>query len=122
MRMYAVALDELRARWRDGNHFVGKDDIVRWSELSGLSVTDVLDKLAVELASDFFVGFLGWEFVDNAANALFAALIDLSGDEKLEWPTDFDEFYLAFDYSEMRGPKDRELIRAFLAKHSQLTG
>ncbi|MGB5779562.1 MAG: hypothetical protein WBH10_10845 [Allopontixanthobacter sediminis] len=114
---------ELRARWRDGNHYVGKDDINRWSELSGLSVTKVFDRLAIELSSDFFVGFLGWSFAAGAANALNGALMEVvASDENFVWPDAFDEFYRAFDASELEGPKDRELIREFLSKHKPLTG
>ena len=121
--MYETALAELRARWREGNHYVGKDDINRWSELSGLSATKVFDRLAVDLSSDFFIGFLGWNFADGAANALYGALMEFVGsDESFVWPDEFDEFYRAFDHSEMEGPKDRELIREFLSKHKLLTG
>lgn len=120
--MYETALAELRARWRDGNPHVGKDDIYRWSELSGLSGTQVLDRLAIELSSDFFVGFLGWDFADGVANALNDALMELmASDQDFVWPDTFFEFYCAFDHSEMEGPRDRELIREFLQKHRTLT-
>lgn len=121
--VYATALAELRARWREGNHHIGKDDIARWSELSGLSVKQVFDALAVELSCDFWVGFLGYDFVHGAANALYWALLKCSeGDETFAWPDSFWEFFLAFDRSEMEGPRDKELIREFLQKHRTLFG
>tara|TARA_B100000678_G_scaffold220654_1_gene187978 strand:+ start:57 stop:422 length:366 start_codon:yes stop_codon:yes gene_type:complete len=121
--MYATALDELRSRWREGHYYVGSDDIVAWSEKAGLPMPKVFDELAVELSSDFWVGFLGWEFVDGVANALHSALLEfVTSDENFKWPDTFEEFYLAFDHSEMEGPRDRELIRAFLSKHKTLTG
>jgi hypothetical protein len=118
--MYESTLAELRARWRDGNHYIGPDDIARWSDASGLSATRTFDVLAVELASDFFTGFLGWEFADSVANALYGALLE-SG-ERTEWPDIFFEFYCAFDHSERHGPTDRELIRPFLRKHKSVSG
>lgn len=121
--MYETALAELRARWRDGNHYVGRDDISRWSEQSGLSPSSIFDRLAVELASDFWVGFLGWEFADGAANALHGALLEFAtSTDDFRWPKNFEEFYLSFDHSEMNGPRDRELIREFLQKHKTLMG
>lgn len=119
--MYAIALAELRERWRNGNHYIGKDDIRRWSELSCLSETRVIDCLAIELSSDFFVGFLGWDFTNGAANALYGALLELvNGDQDFVWPDTFFEFYCAFDHSEMEGPRDRELIREFIQKHKTI--
>lgn len=118
--MYESTLAELRARWRDGNRYIGPDDITRWSEVDGLSVTKAFDLLAVELASDFFTGFLGWEFADGVANALYGALLE--NGERIEWPDTFFEFYCAFDHSERHGPTDRELIRPFLRKYRSLNG
>jgi len=121
--MYETALAELRLLWRDGNHYVGRDDISRWSEDSGLSPSSIFDRFAVELASDFWVGFLGWEFADGAANALHGALLKFAtSTEDFRWPESFEEFYLLFDHSEMNGPRDRQLIREFLQKHKALLG
>ena len=112
--MYQSVLNELRERWRDGDHYVDEKDVVRWANEAKLTPSEFLDKLAVELASDFFVGFLGWEFCDGVANALFPTAMTLS--------ETFFEFYLAFDHSEIEGPRDRELIRSFLGQHKTLTG
>ena len=121
--MYATILEELRIRWRDGHQYVGKDDLAVWSEKAGLEASKLFDRLAIELSSDFWVGFLGWEFVDGVANALHGALLEyVTTDENFEWPGVFEEFYLAFDHGEMEGPRDRELIRAFLSKHKTLAG
>jgi hypothetical protein len=118
--MYESILAELRKRWRDGNYHIGREDIGRWSGGDELGATKVFDFLAVELASDFYTGFLGWEFTDGVANALWWALLEIS--ENIEWPDTFNEFYLAFDHSERHGPMDRELIRPFLQTHKTLTG
>jgi hypothetical protein len=118
--MYQSVLNELRVRWREGQHHIGQDDITRWSAEAKLSPSKFFDELAVELASDFFVGFLGWEFCDGVANSLFGALLEFQ--EGFEWPDTFDEFYCAFDNSEWEGPRDRELIRSFLEKHKTLRG
>ena len=121
--MYETALAELRARWRDGNQYVCRDDISRWSRQSGLSPSSIFDRLAIELASDFWVGFLGWEFADGAANALHGALLDFATNtDDFRWPKNFEEFYRSFDHSEMHGPRDRELIRDFLQKQKTLNG
>jgi len=120
--MYETALDQLRLRWREGNHYIGKDDVAAWSKNAELSATKVFDQLAIELSSDFWVGFLGWDFVDGVANALYGALLEFVGAEAdFKWPDAFDEFYQAFDHSEIQGPRDRELIRTFLSKHKNLT-
>ena len=118
--MYQSVLNELRVRWRDGHHYIDKDDITRWSTEASILPPNLFDKLAVELASDFFVGFLGWEFCDGVANALHQALLEFP--EGCEWPDTFFEFYCAFDHSEMEGPRDRELIRDFLKQHRTLHG
>jgi hypothetical protein len=118
--MYESILAELRSRWRDGNHFIGQDDIAKWSAADGRSATALFDLLAVELASDFFTGFLGWEFADGVANALWGALLEAI--ENIEWPETFNEFYLAFDHSERHGPTDRDLIRPFLQKRKCVIG
>jgi hypothetical protein len=113
--MYDRALAELRARWRRGDRLVSIDDIGRWSNISGLAADKVLDRLSIELAEDFFAGFLGWEFADSVANALYAVLLDIS--EDIEWPNTFFNFYIAFDHSERHEPQNGELIRPFLEKH-----
>lgn len=118
--MYQSVLNELRVRWREAYHYIGQGDIIRWSTEANLPPTKLLDELAVELASDFFVGFLGWEFCDGVANALFGALLEFQ--EDFEWPNTFFQFYCAFDTSETEGPRDRELIRSFLKQHKTLTG
>ena len=118
--MYESILAELRSRWRDGNRYIGQDDILRWSAADGRSPTKIFDLSAIELASDFFTGFLGWEFADGVANALWGTILELS--EKIEWPDTFNEFYIAFDDSEWDGTTDRELIRPFLQKHRCLAG
>lgn len=119
--MYETALAEMWARWRKGTFYVGKDDIVRWSETSGLSASKVFHRLAVELSSDFFVGFLGWDFTNGAANELNGTMLQFTSETDFVWPDAFFEFYCAFDHSEMEGPRDRELIREFLQKHRTLT-
>ncbi|UYY57556.1 hypothetical protein [Sphingomonas sp. S2-65] len=116
--MYDSALAELRVRWRSGDRLVSDDDIGRWSNISGLPAEKVFDLLSVELAEDFFTGFLGWEFADSVANALYGVLLDISDD--VEWPNTFFEFYIAFDHSERHEPRTRELIRPFLGKHRTL--
>lgn len=118
--MYQSVLTELLIRWREGNYHISPDDITRWATEAKLRPTNFFDKLAVELACDFFVGLLGWEFCDGVANALFGALLEFG--EGFEWPDTFFEFYCAFDHSEMEGPRDRELIRSFLKQHGTLIG
>ena len=128
--MYETALNELRERWREGHHNVAKEDILRWSASSGLSVSSVFDRLAIELSSDFFVGFLGWEFVDLVANRLYGVMFDFADSDpdfindknEIVLPSACFEFYCAFDHSEFEGPRDRELIREFLQKHWTLVG
>ena len=119
--MYQAVLNEFRERWRDADHDVGKDDVVRWANDANLTPSKIFDELAVELASDFFVGFLGWPFCDGVTNALFDALLQFK-EEECPWPNTFFEFYLAFDHSEIEGPQDRELIRSFLGQHKTLFG
>lgn len=122
MILYDPVLGELRARWRNGTPFISKDDLVRWSESSGLSVLDFLDTLAVELSIDFWISVLTYDFVCLTANNLNWAWIDLTADTSgLEWPDTFGEFYWAFDHSDSIGTKDREIIREFLQKHRTLT-
>ena len=118
--MYRSVLNELRLRWREADHYIGQDDITRWSIEAKLPPTKFFDELAVELASDFFAGFLGWEFCDVVANALFRALVEFG--DGCEGPDTSFEFYWAFDHSEMEGPRDHELIRNFLEQHKTLTG
>lgn len=119
--MYQSVLNELRERRRVANYYVSKEDVVRWASEANLTPSQVFDELAVELASDFFVGFLAYEFCDGVANDLFHALLQFP-EEDCPWPNRFFEFYLAFDRSEMEGQQDRELIRSFLSQHKALTG
>ena len=120
---YNKVLDELRVNWRETNHNIEKGDILRWSKESDLTPSSFMDEFAIELSGDFFVGFLGWEFCDGVANALHGALLDLSSsDKEFPWAEVYWEFYLAFDHSEMEGPRDRELIREFLTQYRSIWG
>ena len=126
--MFQMVLAELQNRYRaqaryEGSLIVTRDDIIRWSKQSGLSVRQLFDDLAIELAGDFWIGLLGYDFAVSAANALDAALMDVSnGDESFLWPEPFEEFRRAFDHSESVGVTGRELIREFLEKHRTLDG
>ncbi|PXA91700.1 hypothetical protein DMC47_25055 [Nostoc sp. 3335mG] len=113
--MYYMILMELHDRWRSGGRLVTSEDIGRWSNTTGLSADKILDSIALGLAEDFFTGFLGWEFTDSVANALWGVLLDISDD--VEWPNTFFEFYIAFDHSERHEPRTGELIRPFIEKH-----
>ena len=121
--VYEEALNELRRSNRDGGWSTDKPDLLRWADHNGLTVCELLDELAIELACDFFVGFLGWEFVDWVANDLRSLLFELTEEELSgAWPETFWEFFLVFDHSELEGPKDRELVRDFLEGRVVLTG
>lgn len=125
-KLYPTILEELRVRRREGafaeKFHIEDAEVTQWASLAGCSVTDFLDQFAIEIAADFFVGFLSWEFADRIANDLHAVMLDLSGkNPEFRWPDECWEFYLAFDHSEIEGSQDRELIRDFLKKHKYLS-
>ena len=106
--MYDEAFRDLRNLFRGGVSATGwagtvrKEDVARWAEVSGISLTQAFDHIGIELARDYAVGILTWEFCDAAANALFGVLTELHLDNAVDVdePKQFWKFYLAFDYSE----------------------
>ena len=114
--MYDEALSDLRNLYRGGLSKTGwggdvrKEDVARWAELSELTLSQVFDRVGVELARDYAGGILTWEFCDAAANRLFGVLTVLSmdGAVEMEEPEQFWNFYLAFDRSETVPPERAE--------------
>lgn len=106
--MYDEALRDLRNLHRGGVSTTGwagtvrKEDVVRWSEVSGLGLTETFDNIGIEMALDFALGILTWQFCDMTANALFGVLVEMANDGVADFdePKHFWEFYLAFDHSE----------------------
>jgi len=122
--LYEEAFRDIRGLYRGGVSATGwegcvrKEDVIRWSEVSGLNLTQTFDRLGVELSRDYAAGILTWEFCDAIANDLFAVLIDLRLDDahEVDEPKRFWKFYLAFDVSEtVPAAKSEQVAREEIA-------
>ena len=126
--MYDEAFRDLRKLYRGDapetgrSRSVGKEDVVRWSVVGSLNLTQTFDRLGIELSRDDAAGILTWEFCDVTANTLFGVLTDIQLDDAhpVDEPKMFWKFYLAFDHSETVPATEaeqvaREEILRFLA-------
>ncbi|MBD3734117.1 MAG: hypothetical protein IE934_15570 [Sphingopyxis sp.] len=116
--MFEKALHDIRVIYEGGMSRTGwggcirKEDVLLWSEESGLSIKDTFDQVGIGLARGYLHGTLDWDFCDEAANDLFGILMGLYvGDKhRVGTPSHFWKFYLAFDYSETVEPEQAEEV------------
>lgn len=91
-----------RTGWRG---CIRKEDVLRWSNASGLSIEETFNQIGVALGRAFIDHAIDWDFCDSAANSLYGALIGFYTDDEhhVEEPELFWKFFLAFDHSETVG-------------------
>jgi hypothetical protein len=87
---------------------VSDNDLTRWIEASGTTLTQFLDKIGGDLAKAYSDGELTYKFCDTIVNDLFALLVARAVTDSQEaWPMLFDEVYDAFDAGEYYHRADR---------------
>ncbi|MBM7406277.1 MULTISPECIES: hypothetical protein [Sphingomonas] len=83
--MYDEAFRDLRKLYRGDasetgrSRNVGKEDVVRWSVVGSLNLTQTFDRLGIELSRDYAAGILTWEFCDVTANPVWRAYRSTTG-------------------------------------------
>lgn len=102
--IYPMALGHLLVARRNGGR-TQPGQFECWCK-DGQSVAQVIDHVGLELALDFALGSLTWEFCDWAANFINAErtfAFGRTGEQEI-FSGDFDEIYQVFDASELEKP------------------
>lgn len=103
------------------------DEINKWASERGISLSDFLDRIGIEIAERYQAGQRTFQFCDSLVNDLWDALIDrVANNDDVRWPDGFHEVYEAFDAGEFHRLPDQSddpesdftkpLVAAFLAK------
>jgi hypothetical protein len=107
---YRAALIDLIGLYSAGGMYPGPAYIASWSDTGGKARGATLDTIAHELATDYALGVLSWNFCDwaiNNLNGLRFGIMDEDGDEGI-FSRDFNQVYEAFDASEWVEPAVRD--------------
>ncbi len=88
-----------------------KDDIQRWTALTGASTSALYDQIAIYLAKGFHSSDLTFDFCDAVANDLFGFINSVEE----EFPKCFYDVYCAFDEGEYfhRAAPEKDPIEAY---------
>ncbi|MBH5322169.1 hypothetical protein [Aurantiacibacter sediminis] len=105
---YRAALGDLLALYREGGFSPRPEDIKAWAKAGDLSVEATFAVVARELALDYAMQILSWEFCDWAANKLWSTLCTMRFDDEALEGFVFEEFYNCFDASEMCAEGERD--------------
>jgi hypothetical protein len=112
---------------QEGFTYADGIDLDRWANARGLSISDFLDSIGVEIARRYQARERSFDFCDSLVNDLQAELvIRMASNEDVRQPDVFIEVYLAFDAGEFHRLADQSddpiadftdpLIDAFVAR------
>jgi hypothetical protein len=90
---------------------ITKDDMERWSTLTGAPRSALCDQIAIYLARGFHNSELTFEFCDAIVNDIFGIVTSVEGD----WSDLFYQVYCAFDEGEYehRGRPDEDPVEVY---------